>query len=615
VKAEVLNPRGNPAVLRRTFIEEMIPLYIEGIAGAQPYDEKLPETTLVEFSVEDGETREAVGRDRNGQVNWRIIYDRSVSNDSTARARFVNLRGFASNRDGASHMEFERDAKGRDVKIRFLNAAGKPAPNGEKVYGYNLTRDDSGRIVQLLNVGADGQPGPNRVDLTGFNLKWENGVRFEACDAQGQPVVWNGISAIVTELDSSGNPMRVSNLRNDGEPVRDDAIEWSVQTMKRNEHGELTQRTFYKANADGSLKQISNADISYDKFGHPADIKFTGTNSWHSAYRYDASGNVTEEKFLDVKGEPVAGPRGYAIKRTSYTSSAQGIRVDNTYFDAAGQKTYSTGGYHQLIDEFDSTGALRRQTMDEHDPAQYKYYRFVSEPEFDPQGRIRHSKARFEDAQGQLAVNAGLPYTAIESVYDENGRLTTEWKTGCDLPTFGGPVVRVDNEWNSNGKIKRTVRQASDSNRQPLSKISNGTPARYEEEFDWMGERERIYETGFDEALVGFSTREAKFSGGNLQSVIFTRSDGSRVNSVRVIITQVIPPESQPKSSELKPGDQLIAFNGKPIPSAYAWVYSGFPGGWIEVARNGRRVRIGDFNPGVVGIVLEDRATETRQAK
>ncbi len=615
VKAEVLNPRGNPAVLRRTSIEEMIPLYIEGLAGAQPYTEKLPETTVVDLSVADGETREAVGRDRNGQVNWRIIYDRTVSADPTARARFVNLRGFDSNRDGASHMEFERDAKGRDVKIRFLNAAGKPAPNGENVYGYNVTRDDSGRVVQLLNVGADGQPAPNRIDLTGFNLKWDKAVRFEACDGKGQPVNWKGISAIVTEFDDSGNAMRVSNLGSDGQPVRDAASEWSVQTMKRNEYGELTQRTFHKADAAGSLKQISSAGISYDEFGHPADIKFTGTKSWHSAYQYDVSGNVTEEKILDEAGSPVAGTLGYAIKRSSYTSSSQGLRVESAYFDAAGNKTYSTRGFHLLIDEFDPTGVLLRQTEDEHDPARFKYYRFVSEPDFDPQGRIRYSKARFEDAQGQLANNAGLAYTSMESVYDENGRLTTEWKTGCDVATFGGPVLRVDNEWNSNGKLKRTVRQACDSNRQPLSKIRNGTPARHEEQFDWMGERERIYETGFDEDLVGFSTREAKFSAGNLQSVTFTRNDGSRVDSVRVIITQVIPPENQPKSLELKAGDQLLAFNGKPITNAYAWAYAGFPGGWIEVARNGQRIRITNFNPGPVGIVLEDLATPVRSAQ
>jgi len=615
IKAEVLNPRGNPVVLRRTFMAEMIPLYIEGLGGAQPYEEKLPETTMVDFSVADGETREAVGRDRNGQVNWRIIYDRTISADSSARARFVNVRGFDSSRDGASHMEFERDAQGRDVKIRFLNAAGKPAPNGEKVYGYNLARDDSGRIVQLLNVGADGQPAPNRIDLTGFNLKWENGVRFEACDATGQPVVWNGISAIVTEFDSSGNPMRTSNLGADGQPVRDAAVEWSVLTMKRNEHGEVTQRTFYKADADGSLKQISNADISYDEFGHPAEIKFNGATSWRSAYQYDVGGNVTEEKFLDADGSPLAGKSGYAIKRSSYTTSSQGLRVEHTFFDAAGNKTYTTGGYHRLIDEFDSTGILVRQTMDEHDPAQFEYYRFVGEPEFDPQGRIRLSKSRFEDEQGQLATNAGLPYTAVESVYDENGRLSFEWKTGCDVPTFGGPVIRVDNEWNSNGKLKRTVRQAFDANRQPLSKVSNGTSARREEEFDWMGERERIYETGFDEDLLGFSTREAKFSGGNLQSVTFTRGDGSQVDSVRVMITEVIPPENQPKSSELKAGDQLLAFNGKRVTSAYAWVYAGFPGGWIEVERNGRRIRIGDFNPGAVGIVLEDIATQVRKTQ
>jgi hypothetical protein len=51
-----------------------------------------------------------------------------------------------------------------------------------------------------------------------------------------------------------------------------------------------------------------------------------------------------------------------------------------------------------------------------------------------------------------------------------------------------------------------------------------------------MGERERIYETGFDEDLVGFSTREAEFSRGDLQSVTFARTDGSRVDHVRVIV-------------------------------------------------------------------------------
>ena len=133
---EVLNPRGNPAVLRRVFNDEMIPVYIEGVTGSQPYGEKLPESTTIDFVFDDNQPREATSRDRNGQVNWRVIYDRAGSSAQTVRARFVNLRGFdASSREGASHMEFERDSKGRDVKVSFFSANGNPAPNGEGVYG------------------------------------------------------------------------------------------------------------------------------------------------------------------------------------------------------------------------------------------------------------------------------------------------------------------------------------------------------------------------------------------------------------------------------------------------------------------------------------------------
>ena len=620
IKAEVLNARGHPAVLRRLLNPEVIPLYMEGLAGAQLYTEARQETTSVEFSFDERDrAREATGRDRNGQVNWRMMYDHldaPGSSSHTARARFVNMRGFdATSRDGASHMEFERDARGRDLKISFFNAAGKPAANGEGVYGYALERDDAGRIIQLVNLGLNGQPAANRAGMIAFNMSWGREDRVEVRDAKGQPSVWNGIAAIVRENDGAGNPVRVTNLDAGGKPVSAAETEWSVQEMKRNEHGELTQRTYFKADPDGALKQISQLNVTYDDFGHPADVQFAGVASWRSALRHDANGNVIEEKLLDADGKPRAGDKGYAIKRFAYTPGPNGLRVEQTYFDAAGEKTYSSGagGYHRLIDEFDVTGALRRQTMDEHDPTRFQYYRYVSEPEYDPQGRLRHNASRFEDAQGNLATNADLLFTATEEVYDEDGRLTTEWKIGCDLEDFGGPVLRLDTEWHSTGKMKRWVKQICDANRQPVSVLSNGNAARHEEEYDAKEQRERIYDTGFDEKLVGFSTREAKFTGGKLQSVTHTRGDGTMLDSVRVIITGVEPPEGQPKSAELRAGDQLLAANGNPVTSAYAWVTGGFAGGWIEVLREGRRIRIDGFVPGLLGVELQDRAPAGKQ--
>lgn len=614
-KVEVLNARGYPAVLRLIDNEEMIPLYVQGLTGAQPYAERLPESTAVEFLYDDNNNvLEATSHDRNGQVNWRIIYDRPNASGFPGRAagaRFVNLRGFDASPNVASHMEFERDAKGRDVKITFFDASGQPANNGEGVYGYKLERDDSGRITQLVNLGRDAQPTANRIGLIAINMSWGKELRAEMRDAKGQPTLWNGFASTLTEYDSAGNFVRLSCFGLDGKLTQEKAAQWSVQEIKRNEHGELTQRTYFKPDASGELKQVSQINVNYDDFGHPSHIQsLVGATSTHTVLQFDSNGNIIEEKFLDGQGNLILNDKGYAIRRRTYTSGAQGLRVEETYFDAAGKKTYINAGYHRLITEFNTTVTLRRQTGDEYDPAQYKYHRIVSEPEYDPQGRPRHSVTRYEDAQGNLAATgAGLPYNVVEEFFDERGRLTTEWKTGLDPKIFGGPVVRSEMEWHSNGKTKRRVRQVCDENRQPLASIANGSAARFEEEFDSTERRERIFETGLNEELLGYSTREAKFSEGTLQSVTHTRGDGTVLKSVRVFIVDVVPPADQPKAAELKVGDQFVAANGKPVTSAYAWILStNFQGGSIEVLREGQRIRIDGFGPGKLGVDLQDRA-------
>ncbi len=607
-RVEVLNARGNPAVLRRVLLDEVIPIYVESITGSLPNAEKLPESSSVDFVVENNVALEATSRDRNGQVNWRMIYDRANNSSQTTRARFVNFRGFESaTRQGASHLEFERDAKGRDVKITFFNASGNPGTNGEGVYGYKLDRDDQGRITRVTNLGSDGQPIPNRLGLIAYTVNWGSSTVFEFLDAKGQPAPWNGVSSMVTEYDSAGNAIRVTSYGKDGAKG-----DWFRTEIKRNENGEVMQRTLQQSKA-GSLNDVNKTEFRYDQFGHPSDVTYTGSNSQHNAMQNDLAGNVIEEKALDQNGTPITGESGYAISRWKYTSDEKGLQIEQTYFDAAGNKTYNKSGYHRLITQFDVTGVLKRQALDEHDPTRFSYYRYVSEPEFDDQGRARRAVSRFEDAQGQLVTTTELPFTMTDVIYDENGRVTTEWDTVTDAASAGGPIIRIDTEWQTNGKKKRRIRQICDANRQPLSFITTGNAARYEESFDFIEQRERIYETGFDEKRVGFSIREARFSGGNFQTVTHTRSDGTVVGTINVIITEIAPPAEQPRSAELKPGDQLVASNGRQVTSSYGWVFAGkFPGGWIEVLRNGKRIRIDGFKAGVLGVVLEDRAASVR---
>ena len=81
------------------------------------------------------------------------------------------------------------------------------------------------------------------------------------------------------------------------------------------------------------------------------------------------------------------------------------------------------------------------------------------------------------------------------------------------------------------------------------------------------------------------------------------------MTAVRVFIIDVAA--QQAKAAQLKPGDQLLAANGTVVHSAYEFTATTFPGGWIEVMRDGQRLRIEGFEAGLLGVALEDRAVQT----
>ena len=606
---EVLNPRGHPALLRRLQLGEPIPIYIEGVNGVQPNSEKAAESFTVELTYDGRRARELTARDRNGSVLWRVLYDRGPT-DNSARAHFVNVRGFdAAHATGASHMEFERDAAGRDLKVSFFNGAGQPTPNGEGVYGYKMERNGRGQLTRITNFDGQGKPMANRAGVIAYALTRDNSgrpVRVDFQDGNEKAATVGGTSAVTTEYDRTGNAGRVTLLGGDGKTARH-PNDWAVQEIRYDEFGEVVARKYFRLGSDGSLAAAGEWTAAFDNLGYPSEVKISGAQSFRYALQHDEHGNLLEEKTLDEKGQPVANDKGYAIKKLSYKFGPEGMFWDEQYFDAAGAKTFCSAGYHRLTNQFTSTGVLQRQTMEELDHSRFQYECDVTEPEYDAQGRQRRTVFRRETADGQLALDVGLPYAQREESYDENGRIFLIWELGCPT-SAGAPAYSTDLEYHRTGAQKRRVRQACDMNRKPLAITSTGIAARSEEEFDQLERRERIYETGFNEKSVGFSTREAKYSAGAFQSVTHKRSDGSIVERVGVFIVDVRA--QQAKAAELRPGDQLLEANGVPIQSAYGFTATTFPGGWIEVLRDGQRLRIEGFEAGPLGVGLEDRAVK-----
>ncbi|HSI14808.1 MAG TPA: serine/threonine-protein kinase [Chthoniobacter sp.] len=615
-KIEVRNPRGHPASTRRLMLEEPVPLYIESLTGLQPNAEKTPESSTVEQLFDGQAIREIIGRDRDGSVNWRILYDRVIQSAGSApviRARFVNLRGLeAGSRKGASIMEFERDKAGRDTRVSFYNSGGKPAANGEGVYAYQLDRDAQERVSRLTNLDRNGKPAPNRAGLTGCELKLDTAnrlARIEMRDEVGQLALWNGVAALVTEYDAAGNAIRVRRLDMHDQPMRGGADDWAVQEIPRDARGEIVARKFFRAEEGGALNLVFERRFAYDENGHLTELRVFGSEKSGLTMRHDVDGNLVEEKVLDAEGNIMIGDRGFAIRRVAYQFSPQGLRTEEGYFDVNGQPIYCTSGHRRFINEYDATGALRRQAMEDHDPKRFAFYRFLSLTDYDLQSRLQQSTIRYEDQEGQLvdAEKAGLPYNMQEEEYDENGRESVTWQYGWSLKIFGATVWRKDSEWYTNGGLRLRIWQAYDEKKQKLETIQNRDPAHTEEEFDGVGKYLRKLESAFDEKRLGFYSRELRFVAGELQHVVFRSAEGTELKDIRVII-HAIEDGAQPKSAELKVGDQLLTSNGTPMGSAYEWMLDrNFAGGYIEVLRDGQKLRIDGFEPGKLGVILEDR--------
>ena len=201
--------------------------------------------------------------------------------------------------------------------------------------------------------------------------------------------------------------------------------------------------------------------------------------------------------------------------------------------------------------------------------------------------------------------------TGLVTELDEQGRITVQTHTGCSVADTGAPAWYVERTYGEGNIARKVTRQALTEDGKPISSVPKGA-AHTEEIYNELGRSVSTNETGFDESRSGFARRETAFTtDGRLESVKHFRSDGTLVPRVRVLITAVVP-GTQEKTAGLHVGDELVSANDRPVTSAYAFVFGPpFPGGAIEVLREGRRIRVEGFKTGRVGIYLEDRAAES----
>lgn len=722
VKAEVVNPRGRPAMVRDLLNYDFLPSWLQGAMGFESASARGRESVDMAVSHDGDEAVEITAHDRNGRVTMRIHYDRALETNAarSVRARFLNMRSYDyAMPSGASHAEFQRDVQGRDVRVTFFNSAGKPARNGEGVFGYEMKRNAAGRVERVVNTDENGGPMPNLRGVTQVHLRWNDRgqlIHSRFTDAGGHPAMFNGIAAAEIGYDGAGNVAVIRRLDADGSlkdaPDGDfnDFGAWAVKEFTRNDSGEITAISIRAADTGAEQPSVKRIELAYDSNGYPSDLVLLtpgGKQSSRLLYRRDERGNVIEYKELDADGDitewnrreldewgnatlteeldedgqveertrstfkddrlvretyeyanhqprevgsgytmlecayhenghrieelysgfknkslalriifdelgrrqhevwidekerPVAGIQGWTWRKLAYLADSP-VLVSEKYEDAAGKPARHPEGWCACRFEYNG-GILTERIYEGFDGTQgYAMKRQHVNPRGDP------DEERYFDAAGNKAwCPDGFHHIRFLS-YNSDGLPASVISEDFDPGRFKHFRTRAATSW-KDGKVARIVINYEDRGGSPAPGPDGSTGT--EKEFDENGTMRRLILTGFDQTRVGYAGIEVAFTPeGKPEAVRHARADGTPVKNARATIL-FIATGAQEKAAELRPGDILLSSNGEPLNNTYEFVYGGpFPGGFIEVERDGRRIRVEGFKAGKIGIVLGDRA-------
>ena len=176
--------------------------------------------------------RDASGRllretalDRNGK----ILYELQYTSDTTAY--YKDRHGYARARtgSGAAYVEFHRPTegpdRGRDVEVRYFDAARRPQVNHEGVFGVRQRFDARGLAVEEgFTFGTDGRPMMSNLGVAAMKLTADAHGRPTAAalfDAAGRPTEagFCGCARVEFAYDEAGNRTERAFFSGDGRAV------------------------------------------------------------------------------------------------------------------------------------------------------------------------------------------------------------------------------------------------------------------------------------------------------------------------------------------------------------------------------------------------------------
>jgi serine/threonine-protein kinase len=290
---------------------------------------------------EDGMVREVIVRDRHDNIErW------EKWSEGGRRVDLVDDDGVSPRhlRDTSiTTIRRELDASGRFTGERYFAAAGRPACDEHKAYGYAYAFGRTvGRPIRKTVLGADGKPAAESRGESVIETDDDGtpgGVDVRYLDLDGKPVAVDGVFHHRRVWSGAGEETESIELGVRDEPI----VNLDAGVHREHVQWDRAKRTITETLFDEAERQ------------HPAK------SSSYSAirYTYDERGREVLQEFLDAQGNRVYPKNAAAARRSGWDDRDD--RILTEHLDVTGALMQGEWGYARQVAVHDEHGFLVEQ--------------------------------------------------------------------------------------------------------------------------------------------------------------------------------------------------------------------------------------------------------------
>ena len=370
------------------------------------------------------------------------------------------------------------DSLGRVIKLQYLNAQGRPAPDGlTGVCGELWEYDAAGFLARRTMLDAQNAPVACRegwVYVTYENDPAGNPVKERYYGAKDRLVLLpSGSAGTDRQFDEEGRVARETFVDTWEQPAANSAGLVTI-AYEYDEKDRVRLRRYYNAagraardpatGAYGEAYAWSDAEGAWRvTLLDAADAVMTGSDGWAMAdYAKDSAGRIVSERYYAPSGALCRAKAGYAGIERRYDADSH-VTLE-MYIDESGAVGPNAAGVSSVLREYDKASVAVYEAFlspgGDTECVDSLGYAMLTR-ELDAEGRVLRES--YFDAAGQACAPKGMGYAAVVREYDERGNVLTEAYYGAS-----GKPVAVDGaaalvmRYDGDGNLLRRWRYGAD---------------------------------------------------------------------------------------------------------------------------------------------------------